>query len=120
MKLALKLSTDNTLTDLDLDAPAGSLAVLQSGVGGWIEPVDLSEEVTMYCNEEGKLGDYLPNPIATIIFNTTFAPTRDIIMGDVVFTGGVDDEGDTLGLPAEAEAAIRDVVKIAGADNDED
>lgn len=113
MRKALKLSIDGTLTELDLDASEGSLKVLQDGVGGWIEPVDLSEEVTMYCNEEGKLGGFEPNPIATVIFNATFAPAVDLIMGDVVFTGGVDDEGDTLGLPDEAATVIRDVVEIA-------
>jgi hypothetical protein len=39
-----------------------------------------------------------PNVIATHLWEKSFGMT-DIIMGDVVFTGGTDDEGDNLVLP---------------------
>jgi hypothetical protein len=50
-------------------------------------------------NEEGKLINGMqPNVIATHLWEKSFIMT-DIIMGDVVFTGGTDDEGDNLALP---------------------
>jgi hypothetical protein len=39
-----------------------------------------------------------PNVIGTHMWDKSFGMT-DIIMGDVVFTGGTDDEGDNLALP---------------------
>jgi len=113
MRNALKLSVDGTLTNLDLDAPEGSLAVLQAAVGGYIEPADLTRHVTMYFNEEGKLGGFEPNNTASWIYTQNMG-WADVIMGDVVFTGGVDDEGDTKGLPEDLEVALRNIVKQIG------
>jgi hypothetical protein len=60
--------------------------------------VDLQDNLTLWCNEEGKLIGLTPNVIGTHMFEKSFGMT-DVIMGDVVFTGGTDDEGENLGLP---------------------
>lgn len=100
MKQALKVSVDGVTEVVDLDAPEGSMKVLQSAVGGWYEAIDLNDEVTMWCNEEGKLEGLPTHVPATRIFQTTFN-TQDWIAGNIILTGGVDDEGDTLGLTDE-------------------
>jgi hypothetical protein len=97
MKKAFKLSVHGETQLVDLDAPEGSLKVLQDAVGGWVEAVDLSADLTMWCNEEGKLDGSILNVKATEQFREVFGAV-DAIMGDVIFTGGVDDEGDTMGL----------------------
>ena len=96
MKTALRINTDFTTEILDLEDD--SLKKLQGAVGGWVQAVDLQDNLTLWCNEEGKLIGLTPNIIGTHMFEKSFGMT-DVIMGDVVFTGGTDDEGDNLGLP---------------------
>lgn len=97
MKKAFKLSVHGETQVVDLDAPEGSLKVLQSAVDGYVQAIDLSANLTMWCNEEGKLIGLNRNEKATEQFREVFGAV-DVIMGDVIFTGGVDDEGDTMGL----------------------
>jgi hypothetical protein len=95
MRHALRIDTEGQPTLLDLDAPEGSLKVLQTAVDGLIEPVRVSTGFEMYVNEEGLFrDDFGLNGWALAAFGVT-------IKGAVVLTGLVDDEGDTLGLTAE-------------------
>jgi hypothetical protein len=97
MKTALRINTDFTTEILDLEVD--SLEQLQGAVGGLVQAVDLYDNLTLWCNEEGKLINGMqPNIIGTHMWEKSFGMT-DIIMGDVVFTGGTDDEGDNLALP---------------------
>ena len=97
MRNALVIGFDESLEVIDLDSPEGTLEVLQNAVDGWVQAVDINPTVTMWMNEEGKL-DGLPfNGIATGLFQARFGKI-DIIMGNAVLTGGVDAEGETVGL----------------------
>jgi hypothetical protein len=96
MKTALRINTDFTTEILDLEMDR--LAQLQAAVGGWVQAADLQDDLTLWCNEEGKLIGLTPNVIGTHMWEKSFGMT-DIIMGDIVFTGGTDDEGDNLALP---------------------
>ena len=126
MKTALRINTDFTTEILDLEDD--SLEKLQGAVGGWVQAVDLRDDLTLWCNEEGKLIGLTPNVIGTHLYEKNFA-VKDTIMGDIVFTGGTDDEGDNLALPtawlvqlqelaaklrkayeAEAELSLLDVI----------
>ena len=95
MKKGLRVNTDFTVEVLELE-PDG-YTPLRDAVGGLIQPVDLSPTLTMWCNEEGKLMGLTPSIIGTHMWEKTFGMT-DVIVGDVVFTGGTDEEGETLGL----------------------
>ena len=110
MKQAMKLNVHGETQVVDLDAPEGSLKVLQSAVDGWVQPVDLSEEMTMWVNEEGKLIGLIRNDMATKMFREVFGAV-DVIMGDVIFTGGTDEEGETLGLTDTQVHQILQAVK---------
>ena len=110
MSQALKLNVHGETEVVDLDAPEGSLKVLQSAVDGWIEAVDLSDEMTMWVNEEGKLIGLIRNDMATKMFREVFGNV-DVIMGDVVFTGGADDEGETVGLTDAQIASLLQATK---------
>lgn len=65
---------------------------LQRYVGGWIEYVPTNEDVTLYCNEEGKIEGLPPNPLATSLFGSLLMP-GDYLAGDVILLGPIDDEG---------------------------
>lgn len=108
MRSAVKISVHGEVEVLDLDAPEGELKVLQSAVGGWIEAVDLTDKLTMYVNEEGKLDAFpIINAVGNAYFAKVFGEGVDRIVGDVVFTGGLDEEGDTLGLTEEQVKVLK-------------
>jgi hypothetical protein len=89
-----------------IDIAEGSLKKLQSAVDGLIQPIDLDANVTMWVNEEGLLrSDLEMNDIATSLYAQMYDITNPL-MGDVVFTGGTDGEGETLGLGDDYVNAI--------------
>lgn len=96
MKTALRVNTDFTTEVLNLEE--NEYAQLRDAVGGLIQPVDLKPDLTLWCNEEGKLISLPLNIIGTHLWERSFGQT-DIILGDCVFTGGTDEEGETMELP---------------------
>ena len=95
MKKAIQIKTDGTITELDLSTD--SLSTLQEAVGGLVQAIDITEDMTMWCNEEGKMISLPHNPYGQAIWVSTYGHT-DYIVGDIVLTGGTDNEGETLGL----------------------
>jgi len=93
----VKVATPVEVIDLTDDA----LPKLQEAVGGWVQAVDLTPDVTVWLNEEGKIEGLPFNAIATSLWIDQFGET-DIIVGDVVLTGGADDEGELLTLTVDA------------------
>jgi hypothetical protein len=105
MRLAIIIRDDATLAAADLDAAASELEFMQSAVGGYVQAVGLSESITLWCNEDGLMKGLAANAVATDLWSRAFGPT-DIVVGDVVLTGGSDEEGQILGLDLDALAAV--------------
>lgn len=103
MKKALVITTLGEVKILDLSDK--SLEKLQGAVGGYVQAIDLSDGVTMWCNEEGKMIGLPHNPFGQGFWEIAFPVSEfgktDYIVGDIVLTGGTDNEGDTLGLTSE-------------------
>lgn len=74
--MAYLLKVDGTIEYMGQNPP---LKLLQKAVGGWIEPVMMSDGDIMYCNEEGKIMELPHNPAANKLINFD-----DYIVGDVV------------------------------------
>jgi hypothetical protein len=106
MKTALRINTDFTTEILDLETDI--LEKLQAAVGGLIQAVDLHDDLTLWCNEEGKLIGLTPNVIGTHLYEKNFG-MMDVIMGDIVFTGGTDDEGENLALPYPWQVQLQEL-----------
>lgn len=106
MRKAVVIGFDESIGVLDLDAPEGSLKVLQDAVDGWVQVVDLAPKLSIWVNEEGKMNGLPYNGIATAIYQDRFGAV-DIIVGNAVLTGGTDDEGETIGLTDEQVARIQ-------------
>jgi hypothetical protein len=88
---------------------------LSGVVGGYIQSVFLDNEmreISLWCNEEGKLVGLPLNAVATAIWEESYGAT-DIIVGDVVLTGLADDEGDTLGLSDDDVAKLSRICQFA-------
>ncbi len=66
----------------ELKEVRGTLENLKEIVGGYIECIQISNNIICVCNEEGKLMGLTPN----FIFND------DIIVGDVFFCAGAEEE----------------------------
>jgi hypothetical protein len=97
--------------------PELSLDYLQTAVKGWVQAVDLQGAfagITIWVNEEGKFDESLAlNTGATFIWEQSFGYGTDFIKGNAVFTGGTDDEGDTLGLSPEQQSLVLTSLLIA-------
>ena len=92
-------NTLHVLTDCSFNSSIEDteLETLQDAVGGLIQAVDLTTSLTMWCNEEGKLIGLPVNPVATAMWTRYFGET-DVIVGNVVFTGGCDEDGNTTSI----------------------
>ena len=98
-KTALQVTTTGEVTELDL--ASDSLNKLQTAVGGWVQAIDLASDLSMWCNEEGKLTGLPHNPYAQYMWDKVFGAHTDYLVGDIVLTGGTDSEGETIGLTQE-------------------
>lgn len=108
-KKALQVKTTGEVVELDITAD--SLEYLQTAVGGWVQAIDIATDMTMWCNEEGKLIGLPHNPYAQFMWDKAFGAHTDYIVGDIVLTGGTDEEGATLGLSDEQTVIVRNIVK---------
>lgn len=104
-RLAIRVDTSGVCTRLDLgDNESRALAVLQAAVDGNVEAVQLDEYdarpgLTAWCNDEGRLRAADVNLAATFVASQSpLGQPAYAFMGTIVFTGGVDPNGDTLGL----------------------
>lgn len=102
-KLALKIMPNGDTTELDLNA-GDELSILQEAVDGLIQPVDFFG-FTMWVNEEGLLRNDLQRNFPLMsIYSTP-------IMGNAVFTGNTDDEGNTLPLSEDSVERLQSMCR---------
>ena len=109
--LAITLDAEGVAKEIELTEGESQLKVLQDAVGGWVQAVDFTQDLTLWCNEEGKLNGLPINPMATFLWEKYFGFT-DVICGNVIFTGGTGDEGETLGLNEETAKELRDFLRM--------
>jgi hypothetical protein len=104
MKPAIVINANGTPIEIiDVDTP-DLLSVMQGIVGGYVEAVSLTPNVTLWCNEDGIAAGLPANVIATFVWHKTFWPRVDSnhsIVGNVILTGGSDENGDVLGIDFE-------------------
>ena len=79
-----------------------SYQLLSNAVGGMIECVGL-KDADLWCNENGIAEGLDLNMIASAIYSEAFNASNPIL-GNVIITGSVDAEGETLGLTDEQVA----------------
>lgn len=106
MERVIHISTDNKIEVMEVEQI--EYDTLYEAVNGLVELVSINEDIDMWLNEEGKVNGLEPNIIASLLYNKVF-PNFDVIMGDVVITGGADEEGNTVGL---SDQSIQDVMAL--------
>ena len=106
------IGVNNTLTEREFES-GGELDFLQGAVGGYIQivPHNAPINLSVYCNEEGKITDppLEPNMLATALFSGLLGPS-DYLAGPVVLTGPIDDEGYTTGISDRQCEQLYDLV----------
>lgn len=105
---ALVINTDGSIAEVDT-----TLDALQGAVGGWVQAVDLTDALTLWVNEEGKMVGLPHNRYAQALWDDAYGEGTDYIVGNAVLTGGVDEHGDTLGLDDESIATVKARVGLA-------
>jgi len=113
MQNVLIIKTDGTMSIAETDLTDG-LEFLQGVVGGWVQVVGLpaesneTESVALWLNEEGKFSGLEYNSLASYLWERSYGMT-DVIMGDVVLTGGADEDGESVGL---SDAQLSDLTNL--------
>ena len=98
---AVIISTEGHKSVVEFDF-GKSYQLLSDAVGGMIECVGL-KDADLWCNENGISEGLDLNMIASAIYSDAFGAGNPIL-GNVIITGSVDDEGETLGLTDEQVA----------------
>lgn len=116
---ALKIAPDGRCRVVALPTGDAQLDAMHDVIEcGKVEPVNLGTDVTMWADEVGFAADPpVVNLMATGIA-ARYGLTRQPYVGNVLFTGGMDGDGENLGLTVEqadelratAESVIRVVV----------
>lgn len=84
---------------------------LQKRVGGYIELIPQDrDDVTVYCNEQGKIEGLAPNPRATVAFGR-YLQEGDLLVGPVIITGHDPETGDLTDLPEDVQETFRLIIR---------
>ncbi len=80
-----------------LDLTGREEQVLQESIGGWLEAITLTDNAMIWCNEDGYRLKLLRNSFAEMIWDAHI-DRKNPIVGTVVLTGGVDENGQLFSL----------------------
>jgi hypothetical protein len=104
---AIKISADNKVEELTVDFT--SLETVQKLVGGILQVIDFTPSLSAWMNEEGKLMQLPVNLSATKVWEFFFG-FSDVLVGDVVFTGGADSEGNVMSIGDKEIGMLRGIL----------
>ena len=99
MTISLVIDTVGTIRKIELDG----YQPLSDAIGGLIESVPASPEVTIWCNEEGKMLKLDFNLIATDLWEVFdvygCVAAGDVLVGPIVIQGPANEEGECTDVP---------------------
>jgi hypothetical protein len=90
---------------------AEGLQEIQRAVGGYIEAIEAGSIGSGFVNEEGKIKGLPDNIIATAVWHRANKLTKfsDYLVGDVLFCGLPDDEGNSQDISQEFSEFIENI-----------
>ena len=99
MTISLIIDPNGSMIKQDLEG----YEPLSDAVGGWIESIPASPEITVWCDEEGKLKGLPFNQVATDLWEIFdifgCVPAGDRLVGPIVIQGPIDEEGECTDCP---------------------
>jgi hypothetical protein len=104
--LFITVQPDGTTTEHNVEGE--TYPVLRDAVQGVIEPVYYADDLCHYHNEEflyaeGEVFDQINFTVAKL--------SGALVYGPVIYTGGIDDQGETRGLSEPRAQLIREVAE---------
>lgn len=99
----MKVVVKKPLQEAEVKEIGEELENLQEIVGGYIECVNITDDILCVCNEEGKLEGLTPN----------FILGGDVVVGDVFFCS-LNDEGDFISLNDEQIELVMTAMHLLG------
>ena len=118
MKYAITVTAENKLDIIDFDESKSYETIKAAIGGGTIQCIHIpSLDVDMWIDDEGKLvNEPVINAFGSALWVDSYGMT-DLIVGDIIITGGADDGGKTLGLTDEQVVSVlkaaSDVMRLA-------
>lgn len=104
---AVAVNVEGEFSDVELPADT-VLRGLYDTIGcAQVDVVALTARLDMWLDDDGMYTN-TSNPAATLIARG-FGHVHQLYYGTVVFTGGPDDQGDTLGITPELGAHLREL-----------
>lgn len=104
---AIKITHDGAVSRVTLhqDGDSSTLQAMYEQIEcHTVDCIGLDQDMDMWIDDEGKFVEPPQvNKLATVLFRAVFKDTMDWIAGNVLITGGADDEGGTVGI-GEAQA----------------
>jgi hypothetical protein len=114
---ALRIGVDGDVTAL----PDSDYETIRDGVGGWIEAAPTDGTITIFVNEEGKLGPLPFNPLGHALWAhvDTYGciAAGDWMAGPCAVTGPPDDHGAPTAVPGWVVIALVDLAMTASFDS---
>jgi|SRR5664279_1245500 len=109
---ALSIALDGAVSHCDWDPDVAILERLQLAVDGDVDVVSLTADLDMWVNDEGIVRGMPINVVASFIAREFLGERfAQPYFGPVVFTGGVDDEGETLALASAQIAMLSEIAE---------
>lgn len=120
VKQVVVMNQDGSVTVTTLpESSKQELAFLQNAVGGYVQVIDLAgafEGIAIWVNEDGKFDSTLSrNQNATFVWEQAFGAGTDVMVGNAVFTGIADENGETQGLTHEEQTFLFTSAMLANA-----
>lgn len=94
-----------------VDLAGKELPVLQEAIGGFVTAISLSENATLWLNEEGYTLKLSRNRFAELIWDAHL-DRKNMIVGTTVLTGGIDNNGDLHGLSSTMIDRVQNDIKF--------
>lgn len=102
---ALLLRTDGSFELLDWPQKKGLQTLYAAIDCRTVDAVDLSDQLTMWIDDEGVINGSPVNRAATLLY-AAHRPPHQHYYGHAVITGGTDRHGNTLGLTQDQATAL--------------
>lgn len=103
--LFIKVNPNGTIEELTVEGEA--YPVLRHAVGGLIEPIQWADDIESYHNEEFLYAEGEEFDQVNLVAALMGGPSK--VYGPMIFTGGIDDEGETVGLSEENAQNLREL-----------
>jgi len=112
-KYAITATATTAIDVVEFDESTSYETIKEAIGGGTIQCIHIpSLGVDMWIDDEGKLvEDPEFNTFGTTLWINEYGLT-DVIVGDIIITGGVDDEGKTLGMTKEQVREVMTQVQL--------